>query len=174
MKKPDFLHANTDSWKLKILVWLGQNWVDHSGFSTLKLAVSQEAINGINWFLVCWYKIRKAKSFFNNFWVVMVKNGRSILGLWTLKSAVFQEWVDEMGWFLACWYKFRKVKSCFYNYWVDMVKNRWGIADYGTHKSGVSHNWFDELSRLIEWCLLADSDGIVFVLMANLLCIFDI
>ena len=104
----------------------------------------------------------------------MVKNGRSILGLWTLKSAVFQEWVDEMGWFLACWYKFRKVKSCFYNYWVDMVKNRWGITDYGTHKSGVSHNWFDELSRLIEWYLLADSDGIVFVLMANLLCIFDI
>ena len=36
--------------ELKILVWLGQNWVGHSGFSTLKLAVSQEAINGINWF----------------------------------------------------------------------------------------------------------------------------
>ena len=104
----------------------------------------------------------------------MVKNGRGILGLWTLKSAVSQEWVDEMGWFLACWYKLRKVKSCFYNYWVDMVKNRWGITDHGTHKSGVSHNWFDELSRLIEWYLLADSDGIVFVLMANLFCIFDI
>ena len=48
MKKPEFLHANTDSWKLKILVRLGQNWIGHSGFSTLKLAVSQEAINGIN------------------------------------------------------------------------------------------------------------------------------
>ena len=36
-------------------------------------------------------------------------------------------------------------------------------------------NDFDELSRLIESFLHADNDGIItFVLMTNLLCIFDI
>ena len=45
---------------------------------------------------------------------------------------------------------------------------------YGTLKSGVSHKRFDELSRLIESFLHADSDGIIFGLMTNLLCSFDI
>ena len=49
MKKPDFLHVGTDSWKLKV------------------------------------------KSYFNNFEVVMFKNGCDLLGLETLKSAVPQE-----------------------------------------------------------------------------------
>ena len=92
----------------------------------------------------------------------------------TLISAVSQEWIDEMSWFFACWYKFSESKSYFDNYWVGMVKNGWGIIDHGTLKSGVSHKLFDELSRLIEWFLLADSDGIMFGLMANLLWIFDI
>ena len=43
-----------------------------------------------------------------------------------------------------------------------MVKNGWGLIDHGTHKPSVSHKWFDELSRLIEWFLHADSDGIFF------------
>ena len=54
-----------------------------------------------------------------------------------------------------------------------MVKNEWGLIDHGTLKLGVFHKWFDELSILIEWFLHADSDGIIFSLMANLLCIFD-
>ena len=45
---------------------------------------------------------------------------------------------------------------------MGMVKNRWGFTDHGTLKPGVSHKWFDELSRLIEWFLHADSDGIIF------------
>ena len=55
-----------------------------------------------------------------------------------------------------------------------MVKNGWGLIDHGTLKSSVSHKWFDELSRLTEWFLHADSDGIIFGLAANLLCILDI
>ena len=55
-----------------------------------------------------------------------------------------------------------------------MVRNGWGLKDYGILKSGVSHKWFDELSRLIEWFLQADSDGIMSGLMANLVCNFDI
>ena len=43
------------------------------------LAVSQEGINGINWFMVCRYKFGKAKSYFNNYWVFMDKNGPGLL-----------------------------------------------------------------------------------------------
>ena len=42
---------------------------------TLKLAVCQGEMNGINLLFVCRYKFRKAKSSFNNFWVVVIKNG---------------------------------------------------------------------------------------------------
>ena len=55
-----------------------------------------------------------------------------------------------------------------------MVKNEWGLIDHRTLKSGVSQKWFDELSRLIEWFLHADSDGIIFGLTASLLCTVDI
>ena len=46
--------------------------------------------------------------------------------------------------------------------------------NYETLKLGVSHNWFVELSRLTEWFLHAESDGIIFGLKTNLLCNFDI
>ena len=39
----------------------------------------------------------KAKSYFNNFLVVLVKNGHGLLGPGTLKSAVLQRPVDEMS-----------------------------------------------------------------------------
>ena len=94
--------------------------------------------------------------------MVVMKNGCGLLGLGTLKSAVSQEWTDELGWFFACWYKFMKAKSYFNNYWVGVVKNEQGLKDRGTLKPGTSHKWFDELSRLIEWFLHADSDGIIF------------
>ena len=92
--------------------------------------------------------------------MVVMKNGCGLLGLGALKSAVTQEWIDELGWFCASWYKFMKGKSYFNNYWVGVVKNEWGLKDHGTLKPGISHKWFDELSRLIEWFLHADSDGI--------------
>ena len=55
-----------------------------------------------------------------------------------------------------------------------MVKNGRVRIDHGTLKSSVSHKWFDKLSKLIKWFLHADSDGIIFGLMANLLCVFDV
>ena len=55
-----------------------------------------------------------------------------------------------------------------------MVKNGWNLLHHETLKSGVFPKWFDELSRLIEWYLDADSDGIIFGLIANILCTFDI
>ena len=89
------------------------------------------------------------------------KNGCGLLGLRTLKSAVSQEWMDELGWVFVCWYKFMKAKSYFNNYRVVVDKNGQGLKGCGTLKWGISYKWFDELSRLIEWFLLADSDGIL-------------
>ena len=45
---------------------------------------------------------------------------------------------------------------------MDVVKNEQGLKDRGTLKPAISYKWFDELSRLIEWFLHADSDGILF------------
>ena len=33
--------------------------------------------------------------------MVVVKNGRGLLGLQALKSPVSQEWIDEMSWFFC-------------------------------------------------------------------------
>ena len=92
--------------------------------------------------------------------MVVIKNGFDLLGLRILKSAVSQEWTHELGWFFVCWYKFMKAKSYFNNCWVIVVKNGRGIKDRGTLKPGISHKWCDYLSRLFEWFLHADSDGI--------------
>ena len=100
--------------------------------------------------------------------MVVVKNGRGLLGLGALKSVLFQERIDGMGWFFGLWYKFRKAKSYFNNYCVGMFKNGRGLMDHGTLKSGVSHKWFDELCRSTEWFLHADSDQTIFGLMTNL------
>ena len=88
--------------------------------------------------------------------MVVIKNGRGLLGLGTLKSALSQEWINELGSFVACWCKFMKAKSYFNNYWVGVVKNEQGLKECGTLKPGTSHKWFVELSLLIEWFLHAD------------------
>ena len=43
-----------ESWLKNIGVGMDENGRDHSGLINQKLVVSKEAINGINWFLVCW------------------------------------------------------------------------------------------------------------------------
>ena len=67
--------------------------------------------------------------------MVVVKNGRGLLGLWTLKSVVSQERMAEVSWF----FESRKAKSYFNNYLAGMLKNGGGLIDHGTLKSGVSH-----------------------------------
>ena len=131
MKWVDFLYVGTNLGKLKVSLtifgwWWSKMVVGLVVLVTLKSAVSQESVDEVSWFFVCWYKFRKAKSFFNNFWVVVVKNGCGLLGLVTLKSALSQESVDEVSWFFVCWYKFRKAKSFFNNFWVVVVKNGCG------------------------------------------------
>ena len=107
--------------------------------------------------------------------MVVVKNGHGILlGHGTLKYVASQDWIEVKSWFFACWYMFRKAKNYFNNYWVGMVKNGWDFLDHETLKSGIFPKWFDELNRLIEWYLDVDNDGIIFGLINNILCIFDI
>ena len=42
------------SWLKNIVVGVIKNGYGHSGLRTLKLAVSQEVINRVSWFFVCW------------------------------------------------------------------------------------------------------------------------
>ena len=44
--------------------------------------------NGMKWFFACWCKFRKAKNYFNDFWVSVVKIGHGHLVHETLISAV--------------------------------------------------------------------------------------
>ena len=86
-----------------------KNRCGQSGHGTLKMAASQEWIDGMNW---CWCKFRKAKSYFSDFWVGVVKNGLPHLVQETLKSAVFLEWVYKLSLFFACWLQCN-------NFWLD-------------------------------------------------------
>ena len=56
-----------------------KNGCGQSVQGTLKLAVSQEWIDGMKWFFACLCKFRKAKCLFIDFWVGMVKNGHGFL-----------------------------------------------------------------------------------------------
>ena len=45
---------------------------------TLISALSQEQIDQLDWLFACWHKFRKAKNYFNNYWVGMVENGQGL------------------------------------------------------------------------------------------------
>ena len=71
-----------------------------SGCRTLKLTVSQK--QGINWFFGCLYKFRKAKSWFNEFWVGVVKMAMA-LSSWDPKTyciLITDLWTELMFWML--------------------------------------------------------------------------
>ena len=65
-----------------------KNECDESGHGNLKLTVSQKWTDGRNWFFACCCKFRKARSWLNDFWVGMFKNGYGPLVHETLKYAV--------------------------------------------------------------------------------------
>ena len=91
-----------------------RNGCGQSDHRTLKLTVSQEWVDGRNWFFACWCKFRKAKSNLNDFWVNVIRIGHGHLVHETLKSA---EWEYELSWFFACWLQcnnFGKTNIVFY------------------------------------------------------------
>ena len=72
---------------------MGRDRCGQPSHRTLKLTISQEWIDGMNSFFACWYKFRKAKCNFNNFWVDVVKMVCGHLVHETLESA---HWVYEL------------------------------------------------------------------------------
>ena len=151
-----------------------KNGHSYFGFRTLKLAVSQGVTNEINWFLVFWYKLRKAKSFSNTFWVIGGQKWVWSFMSWGSKICSVSR-MNLWNELIFCMLKqIRKTKSYFNKYWVDMVKNGRGLIDHGTLKWGVSHKLFDELSRSTEWFLRVDSSGTMFQLTCNPLFVFGI
>ena len=73
-------------------MWSGSG--GQSGVGTLKLTVSGEWIEGINWFCACWYRFTKIKSSSKMLWVGMVSNGCGQSGHRTLKLTVSQKRTD--------------------------------------------------------------------------------
>ena len=145
MKKSDFLHADTDLRKLKV-VWKILGWA--------------------------WSKMGKAtlKSYSNNFWVMVVKIWTWPFWSWDSKSC----YITRMNWWselIFCMVTQIQGKSYFDNYLVGGVKNGWCLIDHGTLKSVGSHRWFDELSRLTERFLHVVNDTIIFGLTTGVLCV---
>ena len=104
-----------------------KNGCGQSSGETLKLTVSEEWTDGVNWFLTCWCRFAKIKSWSKNFLVGMVKNGS---GQGTLNLTVSQKWTDKTNWFFACWYKFREGKSWFNDFWGVCQKWPWPISSW--------------------------------------------
>ena len=67
------MHADTNLGKLKTAsIARGLGLVGHRAVES---AVSQEWFNEFSWFLVYWYKFRKAKSCFNSYWMDILNMG---------------------------------------------------------------------------------------------------
>ena len=87
--------SRTNQWNSLIFcmlihnIWMGvaRNGCGQCGHGTLKLAVSQEWIDGMNWFFAWWCKFRKVKSYINDFGWAWSKKGCGHLVYETLKSA---------------------------------------------------------------------------------------
>ena len=93
MELTDFLHAGTNSLKLKggwkiFGVSMVKNGCGQFGDGTLNLTVSEEWTDGIKWFFAYQYKFRKAKCWFSDFWMGMVKNDHGLLVHETLNATV--------------------------------------------------------------------------------------
>ena len=120
-----------------------KNGCGGSCHGTLKLTLSEEWANGINWFLARWCRFITVNSWPKISWVGKVKNGCFLSGHGTLKLTISQNWTDEITWFFACYYKCRKAESWFNHFWVCLVKDGIGFLVIETLKP-VSWKWICE------------------------------
>ena len=137
------MHAGTNSHKVKgDWNFLGWVWTKMGLVSLviglLKLTVSEEWTDGINWFFTYWFRFTGIKIWFKIFCVGMVKNWCGQYGHLTLKLTLSKKQADGMNWFFECMYKFRYAKSWFKDFWVSMVKNGHDHLVHETLKSAVS------------------------------------
>ena len=82
---------------------MGQNALDQSNCSILKLTISVEQSDEKAWCFAYWCRFIEIKIWLKHFGVGMVKNGCGHSGLRTLKLAVSQEEINGVNWFLLCW-----------------------------------------------------------------------
>ena len=87
-----------------------RNGCGQSGLWALKVTVTQEWTNGINWFFACWHNFTQINRRLKVFRVSLIENGCGQSGNRTHKFTVSEEWADGINWFLACWYRFTKIK----------------------------------------------------------------
>ena len=86
----------------KILGWVWWVWqTDHK--------VMDEWMDELSWFFAYWCKFRKVKNYFNNFWVVVVKN---------VHGTLISKCMNEPGWFFARYTYLRELK-------VTLLVTRW-------------------------------------------------
>ena len=71
-----------------------KNGCGQSFDGTLKLTLSEEWTNGINWFFICWCRFRKIKNWSKIYWVGMVQNGcgQSVHGTLKLTVSKLNRW----------------------------------------------------------------------------------
>ena len=56
-----------------------KNGCGQSGEQTLKLTLSQKCRDGVEWVFSSWYKLKKAKSWFKDFYVGVAISGHGLL-----------------------------------------------------------------------------------------------
>ena len=121
-----------------------KNGCCQSVFWTLKLIVSQELADVINWIFSCCYKFTQIERWLKIFGLSMTKNWCDQSGDRTLKLMVPEEWTDGINQFFAYWYKFTKVKSWSKIFWVGIVKN-------GCDQFGLGDSKIDYISKMNRW-----------------------
>ena len=67
------------------------------GLRTQKYVLSWEWIDEMTRFFAYWYKFRKVNSYFDNYWVSIVKNEGDLMDHGTLKLGVSLKWFHELS-----------------------------------------------------------------------------
>ena len=99
MEKADFLCFDKNSENLKV-IFSALCWSEMGvTFYVVKLQNMLYVKDELTKWAVfsCWYKFSKANSYFNNYWVGMVKNEQDLIYHGTLKSGVSHNWFDELS-----------------------------------------------------------------------------
>ena len=101
----------------------------------LKLIVSQERTDGINWSFASWYKFTQIKRWLKIFGVSMVKNECGQSGDRTLKLSISEDSTDGINMIT--------IKSLSNIFGSAFVKNECGQPGYGAVKFTVPQKWTD-------------------------------
>ena len=73
------------SWLENIGVFVVKSDSDHPGH-----IVNEEWMDKLSWFFACWWEFTKVKNYFQNFWVILVKNeSHPLISEWMSESSYF-------------------------------------------------------------------------------------